>query len=491
MSSADIVDMVVSIFKSEDYSPVDIGLWSTNISIKNNKTTDVYFDMKKDDKVEIDKRLDTQYILARKVMIDGKVKENYLKHYGSDTKTRHLKILADSLFNGSFKRINTKIDLDKWELPDPRLRLDQITLLSSHNSFSSYAYGYRFWYDQYYSLEKQFDMGVRYFSLDCWPTIPGTIIDIKKDERPVEAMLCHGDCKLGPILRFDGKVDLMNLVERAYYALKTEKYKKYLPMTFHDSLKILKSLLNKNTNEIICIELESYIDKETTDKAIVASGIDKIVLKPSDWNIFEKNGEWPTIDWMIKNGKRVIILTSGDATDYAFDQWKIQRSNMYGIINLKKELYSERPECKRHLKPDMKYLAEINLFSGELLENAANFISEGINKVDWNKEKWSDLSNLNWRNAESEFIKAFRNVKLYFDINYEVVNQDVLLKLLKHFYKEGFNESGFMKGRYPNAINLDNVHLGNSTKLINYINDEQSKKLDKPDLVINLDNFKF
>ncbi len=491
LGSADIADMVVSIFGAQDYAPIDIGLWSTNISIENGKTTEVYFTMKNDDKIEIDKRLNNKLILARKVVIKDKVKEDYLQHYGAISKLTHLNILADSLFNGSFKHINKSIDLDKWELPDPSLSLDKITLLASHNSFSSYAYGYRFYNQQYYSLEKQFDMGVRCFLLDCYPTEPGKNVHIKRSERPVEVKLCHGECKLGPILRFDGEFSLINFIKRAYDTFKTDKYQKYVTMTFQESLRILKSLLDKNPNEILCIELESYIDKESTDKSIIASGIGNMVLKPSDWNIFEKKGEWPTINWMKENGKRVVVWTSGDETDYAFDQFKIQKSNMYGIIDLKDKLYSERSETKKLANPEMRYLFGINLFPGELLERASHFISEGIKKIDWSKKDWSDLSKLNWRNAESEFIKAFRNVKLYFDLDYEVINQDILFKLIKHFYKNGFQGSGFMKGRFPNMINLDQVHLGNSMQIINYLNSTAIEKFHNPNLNINFDDFKF
>ncbi len=517
--SADVRDMVVSIFRERDYKPVDIALWSPNIRIENNKTTDVYFKMFRDSKVEIDKRLDKKHLLGRRVVRDGKLREEYLEKFGADTKLRHFKILLHSLFKSSFKRENIKIDLEKWIIPNRRLRLDQVCLLASHNSFSCFQDGYRFYYQQYYDIIKQFNMGVRCFLLDCYPTKPGTNIDIKKSSRPVEARLCHGDCKLGPVLRLQGKLNYVNLV-KALIAVKRQKRTDYVTMTLKESLEILKTLLFENRDEVLCIELENYIDMETTDKVIRDSGIDAITLRPEDWDILEKEGKWPTLDWMLKNNKRVVFWANNGPSKYVYNQWEIQRSNLYGVTSTVEGALKERSDSvkmfdkkiadlnkeirdlnkrmlvsvgekllgdlakkfqglieKRNRLNNFKYLGAINLFPGALLENAQKYILEATKKI-----TIKDMTKWHIRAGLSELIKAFRNIKLYWGLNYRVVNGKILFKIVEQVMAKGLDETDSLKGQMPNFLNLDQVHEGNSLHLVNELNRISLRMIDNPNL---------
>lgn len=521
LAARDIRDMVVTIFRADDLKPVDVAVWSKNVNIKNGKRTDVYFDVIKNKDIEIDKRLDKKHLLVRKVEVGNSIKENYQKSYGADTKLRQAKILIQSLFDGSFKRKNNKIDLEKWIKPDRRLRLDQVVMLSAHNAFSNYKSNYRFYYQQYYGLKEQFDMGVRCFLLDCYPTKPGKNIDIKKSKRPVESKLCHGKCELGPVLRMKDEFNYKNLI-KSVWNVKQQKQTDYITITLEKSLNILKKLLDENKDEIVCIELENYTDHETTDKAIESSGISSIILKPSEWDILKEGGLWPTLDWMIKQNKRVIFWSDHGGTKYAYDQWEIQRSNMYGAISrvtgalderlstqkkLNKNLesvYKKIGELKLQIEQSndltqnydlnhniiklenkvvqlksMKYLSAINLFPGNLLENAQKFIGEAAKKIEIKDPKeWHLKAGL------SEIIKALRNVKLYWDIDYKSLNENILPKIVKEVVAIGLNDTGNLKGQMPNLLNLDQVHEGNSMKLVNKLNEFASKKLDNPNLLL-------
>lgn len=517
LGSADVRDMVVSIFRKSDMDPIDLAVWSTNIDVKNGKNTDVYFKMVENDKIEIDKRLNKKWLLVRKVKVDGDVKENYLDKHGADTKLRHFKIILSSIFNGSFKRQDSKIDLDKWVTPNKQLRLNEICLLASHNSFSSYQDGYRFYYQQYYDIKKQFNMGVRCFLLDCYPTKPGKNIDIKKGARPVEAKLCHGKCELGPILRLQDNLNYTNFI-KAVWAVKKQKKSDYVTMTLKESLKILKDLVEKNKDEIICIELENYIDIQTTDKIIEESGISSITLNVADWDIFENQGQWPTLDWMIKNNKRVIFWANNGPSKYVYNQWEIQRSNMYGCISVAEGVLTERTEPIKKLDNNIKKLEEKNKDINLKLENSKN--EEEINKLKAdislidkkieNLRNFKHLSAVNLfpgsllaaaednisiatkklqseseiREALSALIKAVRNIKLYWDINYSVLNERILSQVIQKIINNGLSQTGSLKGQMPNILNLDQVHEGNSMKLINKLNAFAARRLNNPNLKI-------
>ena len=76
-----------------------------------------------------------------------------------------------------------------------------------------------------------------------------------------------------------------------------------------EHLDIFYNFLQKNPQEIITILFEPYMDNDIIDKDLDTHKIKKFILKPSDWDVLKNQG-WPTLEWMIKNNKRLVITHS-------------------------------------------------------------------------------------------------------------------------------------------------------------------------------------
>ncbi|MBD3272771.1 hypothetical protein GF385_00270 [Candidatus Dependentiae bacterium] len=495
----DIGDMVVSIFDNDTFSPIDVVVWNSNVSVKRDKETHIYFKKSKRES-HLNLRLDKIFLLGRKVKVGNKIKEKYYEKYGAITKLGEAQTILKSIVRGNFKRNNLGIDLEPWRIPDKNLRLDQVCFLASHNAFSNYQSGYSFYYQQYYDLKKQFDMGVRCFLLDCWPVKAGTNNEgVNKSYRPVVPKLCHGEPFLNPALRIEGKINIKKLIS-AGIKVKNKKSGGKPPMPCIDGLRILKNLLEKNPDEIIFIELENYIDKETTDKMIEDSGISDLTLTPEDWNLDENGGMWPTLDALRISNKRVVFWANNGPTKYTFNQWQMQRSNSYGSIVRKGGALKLRGEVKKYLERQLdrikklakeksnkedikhekkllkkKYLEAINFFPGDTLENAGKYLSKGMSKI-------KDVQDFSA--ALDDLILALKLVKLYFDIDYKKLNGNKFEILLNEILSNGLEYKNLLAGQMPNFLNLDQVNQDNSMRFVNYFNDFAKRKLANPNLIL-------
>lgn len=275
--------------------------------------------------------------------------------------------------------------LSKWIPPDSSLKYNEVTFLTSHNSYSAKRHGF-IYAQQHWTIEEQLYSGVRALMLDTYTYYNNVV-------------LCHGGILLNRILRIGQD-----------------------PMSFQESLIYVKNFLEQNPNEIITIFLENYVtDCALLDSSIRSSGVDYLILKPSDWDPTINNG-WPTLKWMQTKNKRLIIFNSICKTQLVFNQWQYVVENRYGVLNIKSACNERRESmayrhCNRHL-----YL--VNYFPSLKLNLGNSFVEINNQKLELLLE---DINN------------GIANEKLY-------------------------------AGRAPNFIAIDYVNEGDAMKYVNKIN---------------------
>ncbi len=174
----------------------------------------------------------------------------------------------------------------KFSDGSPR-RLNEVAYLTAHNAFANSD---DTWIhaQQTFRIKTQLAGGVRALMLDIhYFTVNDSVKLIK---------LCHQSCT-----GFAGS----NYVEPR--------------VGLAAALQPVKEFLDARPNEIVTIILESYIGNAALVRdEFVKAGLDKYFYDPygdPGWNL-TKNKQWPTIDWMIANGKRLVV-TSSNAQDSA------------------------------------------------------------------------------------------------------------------------------------------------------------------------------
>jgi len=194
----------------------------------------------------------------------------------------------------------TSEPLDAWKKPDPRLCLDRVTYLGSHNAHANIQEGFAY-AQQLWSLENQLKRGVRHFLLDIWPD-------------KGELLLCHNRCKLSILLKMG------------------RKHKK-----LKSALELIKNWLEAHPDEIVTLELENYATGDQTHEVIRSvPGLEQCILKRSDYEPLNYEGRWPTIQSLVDRNKRLIIFDTRDNEKYAFDTDTYMIRNMYGTLNIDK-----------------------------------------------------------------------------------------------------------------------------------------------------------
>jgi outer membrane protein assembly factor BamB len=158
--------------------------------------------------------------------------------------------------------------------PNGALKYSDMCWLCTHNAFANGEEGWLFNPQQGPSMEHQLDEGVRALMLDVW----------LKDGTPV---LAHASTSW------------------------TRPWLSLLP--FATALERIKAWLDANPNEIVTLYLEQRTGraegKAKTQAAVAASGIGPYVFNPvtAAWNVQQQG--WPTLDWMINAGKRLVVFS--------------------------------------------------------------------------------------------------------------------------------------------------------------------------------------
>lgn len=269
-------------------------------------------------------------------------------------------------------------------------RYNEICWPTAHNSYAATSHGYTI-ANQKLTTKQQFDLGIRCLMPDVWP-YGGSI------------KLCHGDCaKVNPI---------------------QQPFK--VPRDFSEDLIDVKNFLAANPEEIITLMLENYVfDKELLDNFIKKYIPENSILKPGDWNTQEKGG-WPTIDWMIKNNKRLVIFNDKHASPLTFHTWQEVVENMYDVLDRAQasQLRAEAADLEEFFQRD-RYLYTLNLFPAV--------------------------------------------PRSPIDIALDTINGRDLRSLINYIVANGIHK-GLYKGRYPNFIAIDHVHRGELIEIVREIN---------------------
>lgn len=296
-----------------------------------------------------------------------------------------------------FGSINT---LDPWVQPPSNIRYDQVCFLTAHNAFSNSEQGFAWYKQQSWGIEKQLQNGIR-----------GLMLDIFDHNGQIK--LCHGSC--------DGAYGFQRCFSDGIKCL-LGKEVNHTPLK--KTLHTIADWAHNNPKEIVTIFFENYVNNDKLDKEIrTIKKLHSLVLTTKDW-CPKKNGGWPTLAWMQKNNKRIVLFNedkSGTGVkehhifSYTYDHII---ESQYGTLNRKK-LLCERPEslvCK-------------------------------------NKQRNLFLLNYFGTITRPRFISRKKN-------SYERLKKII----------QSSTEKKFANGKLPNFIALDFVDQGNAMKLVNEIN---------------------
>jgi hypothetical protein len=281
--------------------------------------------------------------------------------------------------------ITTLTARTQWQLPPSSRRYNEVCYLTSHNSYAAKNHGY-YYAQQTLTLEEQLKLGVRGFMLDTWL------------DRSKNVVLCHGGESITRLICM-GKA----------------------PSHLSTALKPFKQFLLDNPLEVITIFLENYVkDQERLDEAFKTAGLQDFILQPKEWNPDEQNG-WPTLEWMQKENKRLVIFTALEETSLAYHQWEHVVENQWGTLHPGKAS-KERKESRAWRKKT-RYLYIVNYFP--------------------------------W-------------LRFTFGDPYAEINTKGLKSCLKHIFK-GLDE-GYAHERLPNFLSLDYVDKGDAMQHITSMN---------------------
>ena len=409
--------------------------------------------------------------------------------------TKTLGDLLKSLPSAPQFRSKTSV---KWIMPNKSLRYNEVCFFGSHNSFSSFAEGYFPYLQQYWSVEDQLTNGVRAFDDDIYLTQKDTNEEFTRDRQQATQVLqeavirlCHGKpWQVGVLFRTKKALEyytnfIKNLPEKIFSVFNAGGMKDVINQLVNfqaittpkieEHLDIFYNFLQKNPREIITILFEPYMDNDIIDKDLDTHKIKKFILKPSDWDVLKNQG-WPTLEWMIKNNKRLVITHSNKEKGRGHDEisfnskylWgdvlSIVRGN-YGTLDIK-ETARQTGGSDKYFYP-LRYLYKMDYF----VEMPVNFGKLAV-------QNFLDLPK-----KLDEFLKETKDLNDYY-----VINSRNLQELLNYEFEYGLGPKGsrerLFKNRYPNFIAIDFVNIGNTAlKIINQINAESLRNKDRENTI--------
>ncbi|MYS82631.1 PI-PLC domain-containing protein [Embleya scabrispora] len=167
-------------------------------------------------------------------------------------------------------------------------RLDQVTSLTTHNSFTNYEDSRWSSVNQSESIRGQLDRGVRGLMLDTHWYEHSTglcIISFGSDCYPSDVYLCHGDCKA-----FAGVT----------YALPRQ--------SFAGAMQTVVDFLNANPLEVVTVFLEDYVDTDRLRRSLEqVRGLPDLLFRPDTAGV--RNNGWPRVADMVTADKRLLLFS--------------------------------------------------------------------------------------------------------------------------------------------------------------------------------------
>ncbi|MEU8773344.1 PI-PLC domain-containing protein [Streptomyces sp. NPDC048606] len=167
-------------------------------------------------------------------------------------------------------------------------RLDEVSFLTTHNSFTNYEDSRWSSVNQSESVRAQLEGGVRGLSLDTHWYERSTwlcVISFGSDCYPSDVYLCHGDCKT-----FAG----------ATYALPRQ--------SFHGTLQTVVDFLAAHPQEVVTVFLEDYVDAEQLRRSLgKVRGLDGLLFRPDQWDVRQRG--WPKVADLVTTGRRLLVFS--------------------------------------------------------------------------------------------------------------------------------------------------------------------------------------
>ena len=184
-----------------------------------------------------------------------------------------------------------------FSMPDApsKARYDQGYYLTAHNAFATTKQGYTF-AQQSLSILDQLRYGARGLMLDTY-------------EKDGKVVLVHGG--------FD--------VDKWIHPGKG-------PRPLVDLLKEIDLFLKSNPQAIISIFLENYV-KSGQLLTDAFKDLNQYLFTPSNFNA--QGGRWPSLEWMRKNNKRIIVFCPNGLSVNFFDEWRYHIENQFSTVDIK------------------------------------------------------------------------------------------------------------------------------------------------------------
>lgn len=287
-----------------------------------------------------------------------------------------------------------------WRVrPTLDTKLNEFMWVCTHNAFSSTAHGYGLYRQQDTSMLNQLKAGVRALMLDVY-------VGNK------EVRLTHNKPKFDKMLRPGTFTEGMKLWEEL----------KYLKKEFFD----------KDKNAVVFVILQDVVpDANVLDRAFEKSGMASRILKPSEWDPIVNDG-WPTIGWMSRHRKQLIIFSDKKSTEYIYSGYKNVVENNVGYFD-PTITAKERGDSRKYADQE-RYLF---LF---------NFFQDPFRKFPKATESLQAFGA-----AMDALIKGIK------DTDFQKVNSIQLQNALNYLVTSG---PAVFRDRYPNFIAVDFVAKG-------------------------------
>lgn len=366
---------------------------------------------------------------------------------------QYLKLLLIILIN------TTTYSATQWKNPDPRLRLDQISVLGAHNSLMAkddkWIYAQQKW-----TLTKLLDEGVRSFEIDL-ATLPN------KDQ----LFVCHGVCDT-----FAGKAQKLGSFD-----------------TLQSKMKIFTDWLKQHPDQVIFLMLDIGRDKAMKTNQfdmnmdMLPADQKNLILTPADWLPEDHGGEWPTLQWMIDQNKRIVIFNLKEKDSPRYSYYHVRyistsgtspRKDDYTTLSGKSQEAEKTNQGKVHR---MFQLSQSNFLSEQYALDAYN----AYRKADLAKSKLEEGASsiatqlrLRSKSADNKTKKKREEAQKQVDKLLNEVPASDYLTIAQ--IVADCKDAKLMGGMNPNILQIDWVDQFVTTdglKMINQWNDEASKNL--------------
>ena len=351
---------------------------------------------------------------------------------------------------------------EKWNAPDRRLRLDEVSFVGAHNALiakeDKWVYAQQQW-----ELTKQLDEGIRAFE-----------IDIGSQPGKNKLFICHGSCK--------------NIEDKLQRGLASYD-------TFISKMQELARWLKKNPQEIVVLTLDNMRDKDIKQNQfdrnieMLSDDIRDLILTNADWNPMDHNGDWPTLQAMNDHLKQIVIFnplkfgSTQDSPQYTYDMWKYVVGNR-GSVSDPKAYTMMRGDSRRAYAPDQE--EERKKYQRFFLLYHSNLASEDYALSGYKTAKQAE--------ATTKEMGAKLGFKTDAATAREEANEISALKVSKSDYAtikkvvDDCKAAGLMNGKNPNWLMIDWTNRfieSNGISMVNGWNDEAASQIQGGDLKKN------